>query len=240
MNEALDARDKACAKIRELSRGFKGPGAKPRKQLQEFSRLIDFLRVLTIKGNKKDPVTVVEREDAELIHLICPLRDPNSPLPLRDRGFLKFAIAVRSDLDADGQLHVAWSSYQYQMRNLDPESWVFRYEYARGAKYLKYLKGNTNVYKHPLSHLHVRGKLEEIDALPSGAGLGRVHFPTMRISLESVIRLLVDHFGVKTNTEESIWRPILNCAEDEFFRDAKQPLNPFVGSGGGENPGAAG
>jgi hypothetical protein len=49
----------------------------------------------------------------------------------------------------------------------------------------------------------------------------KVHFPVLRVTIESVIRLLVNEFGVETNTDEAIWRPMLAATEQEFLSIAR-------------------
>jgi hypothetical protein len=65
----------------------------------------------------------------------------------------------------------------------------------------------------------VRADLREPEVLGPGSPLERVHFPTRRISLEAVIRLLVGHFGVPSN-EAAIWRPVLAHSEEELLDTA--------------------
>lgn len=101
-----------------------------------------------------------------------------SPLELESRGWLHFrqAIGVRPD---DGKIIVLDASYQYS-RSANPDdenAWVFRHHYHR--------EGRPN---QPQSHYHV-------NAAHPGTGrfLGRLHFPTGRVSLEQIVaHLLLD------------------------------------------------
>ncbi|MBI4602712.1 MAG: hypothetical protein HY721_12210 [Planctomycetes bacterium] len=126
----------------------------------------------------------------------------DSPLLLADGHFLDYSVTLFIDRETK-RLVVSKSRYQYQ---LDKEGarWVFRYEYLRDPK-----------DKHPASHLHVRGTLAE-DCLPPHETLEHLHFPTDRVSLEAVIRLLADHFRVPCSETEEVWRPVLLESEAPF------------------------
>ena len=63
--------------------------------------------------------------------------------------------------------------------------------------------------------MQVRGNLLE-DCLPQATSLDRVHFPTARVSLEAVIRLLVKQFGTPCHSEPELWRPVFAEAERAF------------------------
>ena len=110
------------------------------------------------------------------------------------------------------RLKVEKSVYQYQLDE-DGERWIFRYDYLRHA-----------TEPHPAAHLQIRGALTETSAAPVRGTLERVHFPTGRVSLEAVIRLLVEQFGVRTNEDPSIWRPVLATSEEEFLKVAHQAI----------------
>jgi hypothetical protein len=50
-----------------------------------------------------------------------------------------------------------------------------------------------------------------------------IHFPTGRVTLEAIIRLLADDFGVPTNEPETVWRPLLHDTEQQFVKIMRQP-----------------
>jgi hypothetical protein len=108
------------------------------------------------------------------------------------------------------RLKVRHSSYQYQL-DREGERWVFRYDYLR-----------IPPAPHPASHVQINGSLVE-DCLPATRTLPRVHFPTDRVSLEAVIRLLADQFGTPCGTEPEMWRPILRETEQAFLQIAHHP-----------------
>ncbi|MEI6449137.1 MAG: hypothetical protein WCP98_04205 [Actinomycetes bacterium] len=54
--------------------------------------------------------------------------------------------------------------------------------------------------------------------------LDRVHFPCGRPTVESVIRLLIDDFGVPSDAPEEIWRPPLAETERDFLNVAHKAV----------------
>jgi hypothetical protein len=116
-------------------------------------------------------------------------------------------------LDSESNwLKVELASFQYQMTR-DNASWVFRYDYVR-----------TPPEPEPAGHLHLRGKPAE-DCLPPEVELQDVHFPTGRISIEAVIRLLVESFGVPCNGWHNRWRAVLAESERAFLEIARRPIS---------------
>ena len=101
-------------------------------------------------------------------------------------------------------MKVRESNFQYQ---LDPDGnhWIFRYDYIR--------ESDEAI---PAAHFQLRGSLLE-DCLPEGKPLHKIHFPTMRVSLEAVIRLLAVEFDVPCNENKEIWIPALETTESAFF-----------------------
>jgi hypothetical protein len=137
---------------------------------------------------------------------------PTDPLPLNDGRLLRVSVSLYREEDESGsRIKVRTSSFQYQK---DPEGkrWIFRYDYIRRPP-----------EPQPAAHVQIRGKLSE-RCLPRNKPLHRVHFPTMRVSLEAVIRLLVDEFNVRCNEPQTVWRPALQQTEREFLEIAHRPL----------------
>lgn len=134
--------------------------------------------------------------------------DPRAyePLPLTNGHFLRVSIKLfREPYNGGHRLKVEASSYQYQSDDMG-KHWIFRYDYVRD---------NPN-NPHPESHLHVQGDLHADGALPKGKPLGRVHFPSRRMPIEAVIRLLIREFGVPARTKDEFWEPLLAESEDPF------------------------
>jgi hypothetical protein len=132
------------------------------------------------------------------------------PVRLRDGRFLRLSVTVWLDR-ASNRLKVERSSYQYQ----DDEGgaqWLFRYDYIRAG-----------AGRNPGAHFQVNGSLSHPGALQRP--LPRMHFPTNRVSLEAVIRLLAEQFGVECATHERVWRPVLTASEEAFHEIAHRPLS---------------
>lgn len=112
------------------------------------------------------------------------------------------------------RLKVSTASFQYQAE-ADPgtDAWIFRYDYLRDSA------GDP----HPQSHLQVNAELIVPDTLPMHRPLARVHFPTRRMPLEGVIRLLAEQFDVPTAQPPEYWRPLLAEAERAFLTIAHDP-----------------
>lgn len=138
---------------------------------------------------------------------------PTDPLLLRNGWYLRLSVTLFLAEDVTQFLKVEKSAYQYQA-DLEGDRWVFRYDYLRQP-------GDD---PHPTAHLQLRGSLAEEMDLPRGR-LERVHFPTGRIAIEAVIRLLVEQFGCPTRLTSDLWRPMLAESERLFADIAHRPLS---------------
>ncbi len=140
------------------------------------------------------------------------LGGPDDPVPLNDGRYLRISVTLfLASTPAGHRLKVEKAVYQYQM-DQEGEQWIFRYDYLRRPP-----------EPHPSAHLQIRGSLFE-DCLLERMPLERIHFPTMRVSFESVIRLLTDGFGVQCHESPEIWRPVLAQSEHLFHEIAHPPL----------------
>jgi hypothetical protein len=140
-------------------------------------------------------------------------RGPGDPLRLTDGRLLRLTIVLYLEETRYGsRLKVDDASYQYQLDRIG-DQWVFRYDYLRNPP-----------APHPASHLQIRGQLTE-DVLPSRTPLERMHFPVGRLSMEAVIRLLIDQFGVPSRERPEIWRPVLAETEASFLTIAHRALS---------------
>ncbi len=139
---------------------------------------------------------------------------PNeSTVSLRDGRFLRvFIVLFREPHNRGHRMKVEQAMYQYQV---DPEGerWVFRYDYHREPR-----------DQHPATHLQVRGTLTESVETYRGV-LERTHFPTGRVSIEAVIRLLIEQFGVPPASAPEIWQRVLAESERTFESIAHRPLS---------------
>jgi hypothetical protein len=104
------------------------------------------------------------------------------------------------------KLITAATKLTYQF-DADGHSPLFRLEHSRIPE-----------SRYPFAHLHVEGQW--LHAPADWKPLPKIHFPVLRPTLEGVIRLLVYEFDLPTNTEQSIWGPILDCTEGEFLKKA--------------------
>ena len=139
---------------------------------------------------------------------------PDDPVRLTNGLYLKLLVSLYLEDTPEGRrCKVRQSSFQYQ---IDPEGerWVFRYDYLR-----------TPPEPHPGMHVQVRGRLSEPDCLPVDRPLERVHFPTNRISLEAVIRLLIEQFELPPRSPDNIWRPLLASSEAAFLEIAHRAIS---------------
>ena len=141
---------------------------------------------------------------------------PLDPLPLNDGRFLRLSVGLylASDDPRGRLLKVSQSSSQYQVDQAGVR-WIVRYDYLR----------EPGLDAHPQAHLQIRGSLEEPGVLRPSRPLDRIHFPTDRVSMEGVIRLLTDQFGVPCNEPPEVLRPVLAEAERTFLDIAHRTLS---------------
>jgi len=140
------------------------------------------------------------------------LSQEDDTVALRDGRFLRvFIILFREPHNGGHRMKVEQAEYQYQL-DREGKRWVFRYDYRRDPQ-----------DQHPATHLQVRGTLLEPVQAYRGA-LERTHFPTGRVSIEAVIRLLVEQFGVLPAASE-VWRRVLTETERAFEAIAHRPLS---------------
>lgn len=129
-------------------------------------------------------------------------KGPIDPLPLTNGLFLRVSMTLyREGTDQGPRVKVRSSSYQYQL-DREGEQPIFRYDYFRFPR-----------KQYPASHLQIYGTL----AYAQQVDLDRVHFPTHRVSLEAVIRSLIEEFGVQSRTQPEFWRPLLAESEATFL-----------------------
>jgi hypothetical protein len=177
--------------------------------LGAFRDLVDRLLRATVARQ----TAVVQLAEVETGSYVVSAPVDRTAIPLNDGRFLRVTIALYFEHTSEGRrLKVRSASYQYQ-EDLGGDCWMFRYDYLREPK-----------NPHPANHLQIRGKLIE-NCLPPHHPLERVHFPTMRVSLEAVIRLLADQFRVKCNQRAAIWRPMLAASEAPYLRIAHRSLS---------------
>lgn len=137
---------------------------------------------------------------------------PTDPVPLNDGRYLRLSVSVALEETPDGpRLKTLKAGYQYQA-DQQGKKWICRYDYLR----------EPGPDRHPQAHLQVCG--EPPDYAPN-ADLHKVHFPTGRVAIEAVVRLLVEQFEVPSNESAEIWRPVLAESERAFQEIAHRPLS---------------
>jgi hypothetical protein len=192
--------------VRELSKSYR------RGDLAAFVRLVRLLLSETVVARSQEArihATYTNRERSEA-YLGGP--ETKDLLQLRDDRFLRLVIAVYIESGEEGVpfLKVRSSSYQYQATT-DNSSWIFRYDYLRESP-----------AHEPGAHLQIRGTLDE-PVLSSANPLATVQFPTRRVSLEAVIRLLALEFRVPTKEQGAVLEAVFTEAERAFFEIAHEP-----------------
>jgi len=133
---------------------------------------------------------------------------------LNDNRYLRLSVALFLEpYQGRTRLKVEKSVYQYQLDE-PGDRWIVRYDYLR-----------TPTDPHSGMHVQIRGRLHETEALEPDETLERVHFPTGRVSVEAVIRMLVEQFHVPTNEPPEIWRPVLAESERAFQQIAHRDIS---------------
>ncbi len=203
--------DGECAKVRALTKKFLDPGNKDHRfkafrdltqRLLSLTIMADGQRVGLDRGWAPDSRTrlLVGRSQDQELHTV----------QLRDGRFLRLTMTLR--ITSNRRFAVPQSSLQYQNAEED-QAEIFRYDYVRAQK-----------DAHPRAHLNVHGHLDH-DVLGDGKSLEAVHFPTGRISLEGVIRLLIVQFEVPSVTPEDVWMRVLTTSETSFNEICEKPLS---------------
>lgn len=135
------------------------------------------------------------------------------PLELTNGHYLRLHYTLEIVNTSDGpRLKVMDSGFQYQVDEIGKQ-WIFRYDYVRNPP-----------RPHPATHFHIRGNLTET-CLPPNIQLADVHFPAIRVSIEAVIRLLIEQFKIRSRQPHSFWRPLLTESERQFIQIAHRPLS---------------
>ena len=138
---------------------------------------------------------------------------PNDPVPLTDGRYLRLTTQLFFENTPHGRrANVKMASFQYQL-DREGEQWLFRYDHVREPP-----------ARHPANHLQIRGALREA-CLPDSDPLERIHFPTHRVPLEAVIRLLIEQFGTPALQPAEVWRPLLAETESAFLDIAHRALS---------------
>lgn len=208
---SVPEQDTYLGRIRELTRTYLAGGP---DCFGAFADLVGLLLRLTVQLGTGGIVLVPGPRPRDRMIVYGAVGDEASLVPLTNGAFLRLHIVLfRERRGDDFRLKVEQAVYQYQLDALGSR-WVFRYDYLRQPP-----------DPHPASHLQIRGKLFEAEAGVYRGMLERTHFPTGRVSIEAVIRLLIEQFGVPANKPQDFWRRVLAESEAEFERIAYRPLS---------------
>lgn len=200
-------RDNYLAEVRTLTRRYQAGG---RDAFEAFRGLVALLLGLTVLAPTGAVRLFADPRRREWRMALGGWQMPGDPLPLTDGRFLRLSMSLYREPGSAGvRLKVEKSGMQYQADAVG-ERWIFRYDYLRHPP-----------EPHPAAHVQIRGTLAE--SVLAGAPLARVHFPTMRVSLEAVIRLLAEDFNVPCRTAPDVWRPVLAASEAAFLAIAHRP-----------------
>jgi hypothetical protein len=191
------------------------------KSFDAFRDLLQLLLGLTVMADNEF-VNLASRGDPNR-RVLGGNGGPTFPVRLRDGRWLRVAYSLHlaPHLGKEMRLKIEQSSVQYQVNQFDDDQGglgeIFRYDYLR-----------DDDSGHPHAHINIHADLNESGVLKPGATLARVHFPTSRVSLEAILRLLIGGFGVETAQPEEVWQPVLAASEIEFQKIAHQPAPPGV------------
>ena len=151
-------------------------------------------------GRSERSVTIVARGD--LPQNVVPLRLQTGRAELQLGIFIQYTIVEFPDEPARLQFRAMESSYIYEVMNRNGHELFAYHWHPKGLSPIK------------APHLHVTGASpfvlsptpgrQETISIP----VGKAHFPTGPISLQSIIRLLIEDFSVQSARPD--WRAILH------------------------------
>lgn len=202
--------DRECANVRALTRKCRSSG-RQEGRFNAFCDLTQKLLSLTVMADgqrigldrswidNRTRLLVGRSQDNEL-----------NTVRLRDDRYLRVTMTLR--ITSNDRFACPRSSFQYQETEGE-QAEIFRYDYLRAQK-----------DDHPRAHLNIHGRLDH-GVLGVNKPLQDVHFPTGRIPLEGVIRLLIVQFKVPSATPAEVWTPVLATSETAFLEICDQPLS---------------
>jgi hypothetical protein len=165
----------------------------------DFSNLLQKLFSLTVL---KEGEAIVCELDRKMSMGTLGSRLAQPALQLNNGLYLKFF--MKFSYGAGSPLTITSSSFQYQVDGSSSftRRFVFRYDYDINPQ-----------DGHLVAHLQINGKLNE-DVVEKK--LEDIRFPIVRPSVESLIILLIDGFGLRPNDQTGEWRKILDYSESAF------------------------
>ncbi len=203
--------DFLLGRVRGLTEDYKKGN---KKSLEAFTELATLILDLTV-AHPSSRLTRYSGESGEKESIYLSASPKlGTPLRLSDGSFLRVGISLAlrpAEKAPTGKYaKVVSSSCQYQLDKAGKE-WLWRYDYVREPE------------GKPAAHFQVRADLKSDGTRLTRKVLERVHFPTGRVSLEAIVRLLIEEFGVPAATDPLIWQPVLALSEDLFLKIAHLP-----------------
>ena len=195
-------------RARDLTKQYLAGG---RDAFEAYRELISLLLRITILAPGGGVGLFATHGERDRRMVLGGWRSATDPLQLTDKRYLRLTMSLYREQAAAGwRLKMEKSAVQYQV-DAEGQQWMFRYDYLRYPP-----------DPHPAAHLQIRGALTE-PVLWRGISLERIHFPTMRVSLEAIIRLLAEDFRVPCQMPADVWRPVLAESETAFLAVSHRP-----------------
>lgn len=113
----------------------------------------------------------------------------------------------------------------------DSSRMVYQSQDGGQDQFFRFEMNRKPLTHYPFAHLHVNG-VRKSGFTNRPKDMEKVHFPTPRPTIESLIRVLVYDFDVKSKCEPRVFEPVLRACEREFLKVARtsskdpQPLPP--------------
>ncbi len=166
----------------------------------DFNELLNKLLTLTVAADGHR-LSLRRKPKADLGLIANRIAD--KPLLLNNGRFLKFLMTYTCGKGTP--LTITYSCFQYQCdEDRHSNRFIFRYDYNI----------EPEDESHPAAHLQINGEFNEKNV--TSKKLEDIRFPVVRPSVESLILLLIDGFGLKANDQTGEWRKILEYSENTF------------------------
>ena len=179
------------------------PGSLPtdqqaRRTAREFAELVGRVVNATVS---ECPVGFVDLAEGPELGFVahCPDRIP-APMRLKNGRylFLYQRLGLRHE-----ERYLTTVEYQYTYQETpDPEGWIFRYEYQREP---------PAGYQYPRAHLHINA---DPGSYPGNKPFPKLHIPTGRVTIEAVVRHLLDEHSIPCISPH--WQDVLAETEADF------------------------
>ena len=158
----------------------------------------------------KARLSVISEKGSDPPHFDIARLAGNKIVPLELNGTTALLLIQHKIEVVDAHCATLTYAYRYQQAKA-PNSWVCRWEYSR--------RPPKAGYPYPLGHFHLNADLR--GASDATKDIHEMHFPTDRVSLESVLLSLIQEWGVKPLTER--WRQTLSDSYAGFAERRTAP-----------------